>query len=67
MGTWTIVNAVKGADRERFYINDTDERFQQGHVVGSLTETEFRAEFKKRGLSDSEIEERVTVARKPKS
>jgi hypothetical protein len=60
------VHAARGADGEHFFINDAERPFQGGSAFMPLTEVEFREEFRRRGLSEPEIDEQVTAARKPK-
>jgi hypothetical protein len=42
---------------------DTDASIQHGHTTRPLTEAQFRDQFKTRGLSEQEIDDRVAVGR----
>lgn len=53
---------VKGADPERFVIQDTDSAVEIGHT-SFPHEGAFREELKRRGFSDDQIDNHVRLAR----
>jgi hypothetical protein len=62
-GNLIFVHSARAGDGEQFFIDDSDATNHHGHVIGPLTETQFRDTFKSRGVSEQEIEDRVTAAR----
>jgi hypothetical protein len=60
----TFVQSATHAHAEQFFIDNSDVGSHHGHFTWSLTEAQFRDTFKSRGVSEQEIEDRVTVARR---
>ena len=67
MPSFTAVSTIRDADGEKFVILDSEYSNQKGNYSAPMTELQFREVFKQRGLSDSEIEERVVEVRRPNS
>jgi hypothetical protein len=61
----TFVHSATDSHAEQFCIDNTDVGNHHGHFIWSLTEAQFRDQFKSRGVSEQEIEDRVTAARRP--
>jgi hypothetical protein len=61
----TFVHSATDDHGEQFFIDNADVGNHHGHFTWSLTEAQFRDNFKSRGVSEQEIEDRVTLARQP--
>ena len=62
----TFVHTTPDAHGEQFFIDNADVGNHHGHFTWSLTEAQFRDQFKSRGVSEQEIEDLVARARQPR-
>jgi hypothetical protein len=59
----TFVHSTPDADCEQFFIDNADVGNHHGHFTWSLTEAQFRDQFKSRGVSEQEIDDLLARAR----
>jgi hypothetical protein len=59
----TFVQSATDVDCEQFFIDNADVGNHHGHFTWSLTEAQFRDQFKSRGVSEQEIEDLLARAR----
>lgn len=61
----TFVQSATDAHGEQFFIDNVDVGNHHGHFTWSLTEAQFKDQFKSRGVSEQEIEDLVSRVRQP--